>query len=195
MPLGRALKEESMSRIRTLFVFAVPLALAGGVIVAGRSAAGEAAGADKVASTPSVQVTVRYDGGGVGMMSALDWNQGLINTMSTAGSGLPTGKRQHKPFVITKELDKSSPVLMKACASGQHIPEVKIVASRKSGGRPEPYLTITLKEVFVSSFHTSGEGATSPSSSPVPHEEIAFTFQKITWEYHDFGAVFEDTFE
>jgi len=30
-----------------------------------------------------------------------------------AASGLPTGKRQHKPFVITKELDKSSPVLAK----------------------------------------------------------------------------------
>lgn len=28
-----------------------------------------------------------------------------------AASGLPTGKRMHKPFVITKELDKSSPLL------------------------------------------------------------------------------------
>ena len=25
-----------------------------------------------------------------------------------AASGLPTGKRQHKPFVITKEIDKSN---------------------------------------------------------------------------------------
>lgn len=30
-----------------------------------------------------------------------------------AASGLPTGKRMHKPFTITKELDKSSPVLAK----------------------------------------------------------------------------------
>lgn len=30
-----------------------------------------------------------------------------------AASGLPTGKRQHKPMVITKELDKSSPLLAK----------------------------------------------------------------------------------
>jgi len=28
-----------------------------------------------------------------------------------AASGLPTGKRQHKPFTITKEVDKSSPLL------------------------------------------------------------------------------------
>lgn len=30
-----------------------------------------------------------------------------------AASGLPTGKRMHKPFVITKELDKSSPVMVR----------------------------------------------------------------------------------
>ncbi|MGB5485766.1 MAG: type VI secretion system tube protein TssD, partial [Lysobacterales bacterium] len=28
-----------------------------------------------------------------------------------AASGLPTGKRQHKPFTITKEVDESSPLL------------------------------------------------------------------------------------
>jgi len=35
-----------------------------------------------------------------------------------AASGLPTGKRQHKPFVITSELDKSSPVLAKSTSGG-----------------------------------------------------------------------------
>lgn len=35
-----------------------------------------------------------------------------------AASGLPTGKRMHKPFVITKELDKSSPLLAKAASGG-----------------------------------------------------------------------------
>jgi len=35
-----------------------------------------------------------------------------------ATSGLPTGKRMHKPFVITKELDKSSPVLAKGTSGG-----------------------------------------------------------------------------
>ncbi len=31
-----------------------------------------------------------------------------------AASGLPTGKRMHKPFTITKELDKTSPVFVAA---------------------------------------------------------------------------------
>ncbi len=37
---------------------------------------------------------------------------------SNKSSGLPTGKRQHKPVTITKELDKSSPLLAKALCAG-----------------------------------------------------------------------------
>src|SRR6185436_3328659 len=37
-------------------------------------------------------------------------------------SGLPTGKRMHKPFVITKELDKSSPLLYSALVNNENIP-------------------------------------------------------------------------
>jgi hypothetical protein len=36
-----------------------------------------------------------------------------------AASGLPTGKRQHRPMTITKELDKSSPKLAETVAKGK----------------------------------------------------------------------------
>src|SRR5262245_39408907 len=38
-------------------------------------------------------------------------------------SGLPTGKRQHKPMVVTKELDKSSPLLYNALVNNENISE------------------------------------------------------------------------
>jgi hypothetical protein len=38
-------------------------------------------------------------------------NDKSVTAPRDAATGLATGKRQHKPFVITKELDKSSPVL------------------------------------------------------------------------------------
>jgi hypothetical protein len=48
----------------------------------------------------------------------LVFNQAIVSPRDAA-SGLPTGKRQHKPFVITKELDKSSPTLAnKSSGSG-----------------------------------------------------------------------------
>ncbi len=47
----------------------------------------------------------------------ISFDQEIVSPRDAA-SGLPTGKRMHKPFVITKELDKSSPVLAKS-ASGE----------------------------------------------------------------------------
>lgn len=47
----------------------------------------------------------------------ISFEQGIVSPRDAA-SGLPTGKRQHKPFVITSELDKSSPVLAKSTSGG-----------------------------------------------------------------------------
>ena len=40
-----------------------------------------------------------------------------------AASGLPTGKRQHKPLVVTKEVDKSTPKLADTISSGNPNPQ------------------------------------------------------------------------
>lgn len=40
----------------------------------------------------------------------INFDQEIVSPRDAA-SGLPTGKRQHKPFFITKELDKSSPMM------------------------------------------------------------------------------------
>ena len=51
-----------------------------------------------------------------------------------AASGLPTGKRMHKPFVITKELDKSSPKLAESVSTTGTSSDGATVA-KGSGGR------------------------------------------------------------
>jgi len=43
-----------------------------------------------------------------------------------AASGLPTGKRMHKPFVIIKELDKSTPMLAKGASGGMGSGKVSV---------------------------------------------------------------------
>ena len=42
----------------------------------------------------------------------ISFDQEIVSPRDAA-SGLPTGKRMHKPFVITKELDKSSPPMVR----------------------------------------------------------------------------------
>ena len=70
----------------------------------------------------------------------------------------------HKPFTITKEIDKASPTLAKAAASGEHSSQVDVQLA--SGGK------YTLTDVMVSSVQKSSGGDR-------PMETVSFTYQKI----------------
>src|SRR5262245_52235966 len=58
----------------------------------------------------------------VGKIGVIAVSHDIISPRDPA-SGLPTGKRQHKPFVITKELDQSSPLLLNALVNNENITE------------------------------------------------------------------------
>ncbi|HLW97762.1 MAG TPA: type VI secretion system tube protein Hcp [Candidatus Acidoferrales bacterium] len=111
------------------------------------------------------KVTTASSGAGAGKASTKESNG------RDAASGLPTGKRMHKPFVIIREVDKASPLLAKACASGQHFPsaEVEIVEN----GRAVHY---TMTDVLISS--VSNE-ASKAQHAERPMESVSFTYQKI----------------
>src|SRR5689334_24747810 len=49
-----------------------------------------------------------------------------ITSPRDAASGLPTGKRMHRPFVITKEVDKSSPLLYSLLTKNENIPTFEL---------------------------------------------------------------------
>src|SRR4051812_24272 len=60
-----------------------------------------------------------------------------------AASGLPTGRRQHKPLVITKEVDQSSPLLYNALVNNETITSFVLnfyrPSSRAGAGAEENY--------------------------------------------------------
>src|SRR2546423_14339596 len=72
-------------------------------------------------------------------------------------SGLPTGKRMHKPFVITKELDKSSPLLYNALTSNEKITSFKLefYAPQVNGvggaGQENEHVTVGLSDSTIAS--------------------------------------------
>ncbi len=88
---------------------------------AGRLSAQEAITKQKTKSNNTNERTVGESSTGacVGKIRCADgscsitFEQEIVSPRDMA-SGLPTGKRMHKPFVITKELDKSSPVVAKS---------------------------------------------------------------------------------
>jgi hypothetical protein len=70
---------------------------------------------DRVSSEKdeSLKVKIRQTANGVEIV----FNQAIVSPRDAA-SGLPTGKRQHKPVVFTKEYDKSSPKLARTSSGG-----------------------------------------------------------------------------
>ena len=91
---------------------------------AGRDGAPGGAGADPNAATGTVNITGQKQGA-IGPIQLTGLTHEVISPRDPQ-SGLPTGKRMHKPFVITKELDKSSPLLFKALTTNENLTSVLI---------------------------------------------------------------------
>jgi type VI secretion system secreted protein Hcp len=88
--------------------------------------------------------------------------QGAADRASKS-SGPGAAKVSFNPFSITKKVDKASPVLFKACASGKHFPSATITM-RKAGGSQQEYLVVKMYDVLISSYRTSGVGASQTES-------------------------------
>ena len=68
-------------------------------------------------------------------VEVLSWSWGVMNAGTIrAGSGAGKGKAAFSDFNFTHRIDKASPVLLKACATGQHIKEATVTV-RKAGSR------------------------------------------------------------
>lgn len=80
---------------------------------------------------------------------------------------------------LTKYIDKSSPLLQLACATGQHIEEAVLIV-RKAGGEPLEYVKITMNGVFVTNVSTGGSGGEDRLT-----ENVSLNFAKVKFEYQE----------
>jgi type VI secretion system secreted protein Hcp len=105
------------------------------------------------------------------------WGESNAGTFSTGGGG-GAGKVSMQDFHFVMKMNKATPKLMLACASGEHIKKAELVC-RKAGKEQQEYLKIVLSDVLVSSYQTGG----SAGSSVVPMDQISLNFSKIEFEY------------
>ena len=111
-------------------------------------------------------------------VEVLSWSWGVSQTGGiAAGSGAGTGKASFNDFTFTHRIDKASPNLLKACATGQHLKEATITA-RKAGKGQQEFLIIKMNDVIVTSVALSSAGDTSATS-----ESVALRFAKVDFEY------------
>lgn len=118
-------------------------------------------------------------------------------------SGLPTGKRMHHPLVITKELDKSSPVLYSMLVNNENITEFTLdfwgtspTAGATGAGAEIQKYTIKLTNANIASIDFRMLNNKNPELMRyAEYEEIAFTYQKIEWTWKDGGIMAMDDWE
>jgi type VI secretion system secreted protein Hcp len=114
-----------------------------------------------------------------------------------AASGLPTGKRQHKPITVTKELDKATPLLMSVLVNNENITkwEARFWQPSKSGQEFQFY-TIELVNASIASIRTEMLNNKYPENMQhKEREHISFCYQKIIWTFEDGGITAEDDWE
>jgi len=120
-----------------------------------------------------------------------------------AASGLPTGKRMHKPFVITKELDKSSPLLYSALVNNENISELEVQfwspqvgGAAKGAGTETQHYTVKLTNANIASIGFRMLNNKNPELTRyAEYEEVAFTYQKIVWTWKQGGIEAQDDWE
>ena len=66
------------------------------------------------------------------------------------GGGGGEGKASFNDFNFTHHVDKASAVLMKACATGEHIKEATITV-RKAGKGQQEFLIIKMTDILITS--------------------------------------------
>src|SRR5213592_3147799 len=110
-------------------------------------------------------------------IEVLSYSWGVANAGSMGyGSGGGEGKAQFHDLSFTHKIDKASPVLMQACATGVHLKEATIT-HRKAGKGQQEFLVIKMNDVIVTAI-MDAESRDGGSA-----ETVSLAFAKIDVAY------------
>jgi type VI secretion system secreted protein Hcp len=110
-------------------------------------------------------------------IEVLSFSWGVTNSGTVSpGSGGGAGKATFHDLSIVHNLDKASPLLLKACATGTHIKDA-IITHRKAGKGQQEYLIVKLNDVIITGV-THGGSAGGPAT-----ENVSLAFAKVDLEY------------
>ncbi len=109
-------------------------------------------------------------------------------------TGLSTGKRHHTPFIITKEIDKSTPMLYSALVNNENLTswELQCFALKGTGVEANNY-TVNLTNARIVDINTNMLNNKISENAQLPlMEQVSFVYQKIKWTWADGGITSED---
>jgi type VI secretion system secreted protein Hcp len=110
-------------------------------------------------------------------IESFSWGASHPGSFSSGGGG-GTGKVSFQDLHFVTPVNKASPLVAKACATGQHIKKA-VLFVRKAGGKQEEFYKVTIEDILVSSYQSGGHGG----SGQVPTDQFSLNFAKIEFEY------------
>ncbi len=109
-------------------------------------------------------------------IEVLSFSWGVTNAGSLATGGAGAGKATFRDLSIVHNIDKASPKLLQACATGVHLKEATIT-HRKAGRSQQEYLVVKMNDIIVTGVAHGGAGDQAPS------ETVTLAFAKVNLEY------------
>jgi type VI secretion system secreted protein Hcp len=109
------------------------------------------------------------------------WSLGVTNSGSAGGGG-GTGRPAFTDLAVTKLVDRATPLLMLAVATGRHLRSAKLTLT-SGGPHPLEYLIIDLEDVLVTSCLLAD---TADPDRPV--ENVTLDYGKIHVAYQQQSA-------
>jgi type VI secretion system secreted protein Hcp len=116
-------------------------------------------------------------------VESFSWGETLSAAGTSGGGAGGSGKVAMQDFHFVMKVNKASPKLMLACASGQHLKQA-VLTARKAGKDQQEFLTWTFGDLLVTSYQTSG----SELGEAVPTDQISISFARIQVAYRPLGA-------
>ena len=110
-------------------------------------------------------------------IEVLSFSWGVTNTgtIGTGGGG-GAGRATFKDLSIVHKIDKATPRLLEACATGGHLKDATIT-QRKAGKGQQEYLIIKMNDVIITGV------ALADGSVVAGSETVSMAFAKVDLEY------------
>ncbi|WP_404991574.1 Hcp family type VI secretion system effector [Cupriavidus pauculus] len=118
-----------------------------------------------------------------------------VHLPTDSNTGKLTGTRVHKPVVLTKETDASTPYLYKAVTKGQTLQSVQIRWYKiDDSGKEQEYFNTRMENVKVVGVTPRMLDIKNPAFEKHNHlEDIELRYEKITWAYMDGNIIHDDS--
>ena len=114
-------------------------------------------------------------------------------------SGLPTGRVQHAPLVVSSSTGKHTPLVFEAVAARHNLPELKIAILKPNAqGEVATALIIELTNASASKISSSLETLTSAGGTGIGttlFDEYQFTYEKIAITWPSAGTTASDDWQ